>query len=327
MALCWGGYVFVTNVLALHCICLAVLGRIEPHHYVVYCVHYIIGTLLCLNIPFVHYQAVHSSEHMAAHGVFIMLNAYWLAQYVRRLVVGHEQTARFFARLLFISCMIGFLSVFILLSFTGRTAWARRTMTLLDPNYAAKYIPIIASVSEHQAPNWSSYSFDIGPMMVMVPVGLWVCFTKGTDGHLFIGIYTIVSVYFSGVMVRLMLILAPAASICAAIGVSFILQTCFAKLKGGNDRIEELIDHAKIFARAVARCGPAGVVGVQQLTSELAHRIIAVPTSVDKPGVSKLHRRPSIIAGTSIFSAGMFLKKNGTDLKKNGTDLKKNGTD
>lgn len=27
-------------------------------------------------------------------------------------------------------------------------------MTLLDPTYAKKYIPIIASVSEHQATTW-----------------------------------------------------------------------------------------------------------------------------------------------------------------------------
>jgi dolichyl-diphosphooligosaccharide--protein glycosyltransferase len=32
---------------------------------------------------------------------------------------------------------------------TGKTKWSGRSMTLLDPTYAKKYIPIIASVSEH----------------------------------------------------------------------------------------------------------------------------------------------------------------------------------
>lgn len=32
---------------------------------------------------------------------------------------------------------------------TGKSKWSGRSMTLLDPTYAKKYIPIIASVSEH----------------------------------------------------------------------------------------------------------------------------------------------------------------------------------
>lgn len=38
---------------------------------------------------------------------------------------------------------------FFYLTFTGKTKWSGRSMTLLDPTYAKKYIPIIASVSEH----------------------------------------------------------------------------------------------------------------------------------------------------------------------------------
>jgi hypothetical protein len=33
---------------------------------------------------------------------------------------------------------------------TGKTNWSGRSLSLLDPTYATKYIPIIASVSEHQ---------------------------------------------------------------------------------------------------------------------------------------------------------------------------------
>lgn len=38
---------------------------------------------------------------------------------------------------------------FVFLTFSGNTKWSGRSMTLLDPTYAKKYIPIIASVSEH----------------------------------------------------------------------------------------------------------------------------------------------------------------------------------
>lgn len=40
-------------------------------------------------------------------------------------------------------------------------AVAGRSLSLLDPTYASKYIPIIASVSEHQPPSWPSYFTDL----------------------------------------------------------------------------------------------------------------------------------------------------------------------
>ena len=43
--------------------------------------------------------------------------------------------------------------------------YAGRSLSLLDPTYASKYIPIIASVSEHQPPTWSSYFTDINVMV------------------------------------------------------------------------------------------------------------------------------------------------------------------
>lgn len=44
---------------------------------------------------------------------------------------------------LFLLLSIGYLTL------TGKSKWSGRSMTLLDPTYAKKYIPIIASVSEH----------------------------------------------------------------------------------------------------------------------------------------------------------------------------------
>ena len=39
-----------------------------------YTVFYIMGTLLCMQVPFVMFGALKSSEHFLSHGVFILLN-------------------------------------------------------------------------------------------------------------------------------------------------------------------------------------------------------------------------------------------------------------
>lgn len=108
--------------------------------------------------------------------------------------------------------------------------WTGRSLSLLDPTYASKYIPIIASVSEHQPPAWSSYFMDIHVMVMLMPIGLVFCFRPFTDATLFLVLYGITAVYFSGVMVRLMLVLAPAACCLAALAVNELLRACCAGL-------------------------------------------------------------------------------------------------
>lgn len=48
--------------------------------------------------------------------------------------------------------------------------------SLFYRTYASKYIPIIASVSEHQPPTWPSYFMDINVLAFLVPAGIIVSF-------------------------------------------------------------------------------------------------------------------------------------------------------
>ena len=88
---------------------------------------------------------------------------------------------------------------------------AGRSLSLLDPTYASKYIPIIASVSEHQPPAWNSYFTDVHILVLLAPLGLIACFRPLTDASLFLVLYGVTAVYFSGVMVRVTLLMP---SIC-----------------------------------------------------------------------------------------------------------------
>ena len=61
--------------------------------------------------------------------------------------------------------------------------------------------------------------------MIFIPVGFYFCLNhKVTYGKLFLGLYGVLSTYFSCVMIRLMLVVAPAACVLAAIGISEILR-------------------------------------------------------------------------------------------------------
>ncbi|XP_042895752.1 dolichyl-diphosphooligosaccharide--protein glycosyltransferase subunit STT3A [Parasteatoda tepidariorum] len=220
----WGGYVFLINLIPLHVLVLMVTGRFSHRVYIAYSVLYCLGTLLSMQISFVGFQPVQSSEHMAALGVFGLCQLHAFADYIRSRLKREDAELLFKAT--FTLCAVIVVIVGAVLTATGKISpWTGRFYSLLDPSYAKNNIPIIASVSEHQPTSWSSFYFDLQLLVFLFPVGLYYCFTKLTDVNIFIILYGITSIYFAGVMVRLMLVLAPVMCILSGIGVSSILTT------------------------------------------------------------------------------------------------------
>jgi len=225
----WGGYVFLINLIPLHVLALMITGRFSHRIYVAYSTVYCLGTLLSMQISFVGFQPVQSSEHMAAFGVFGLCQIHAFVDYVRSRM-SYEQ---FSLLLRTIVTVVGGTAVVVggVLTATGKISpWTGRFYSLLDPSYAKNNIPIIASVSEHQPTAWSSFYFDLQMLVFMFPAGMYFCFSRLTDQNIFIIMYGMTSIYFAGVMVRLMLVLAPVMCILAGIGVSATLNTYMKNL-------------------------------------------------------------------------------------------------
>lgn len=68
MVSAWGGYVFITNMIPLHAFALICMGRYSPRLYVSYNSWYALGTLASMQVPFVGFLPIRSSEHMAPLG-------------------------------------------------------------------------------------------------------------------------------------------------------------------------------------------------------------------------------------------------------------------
>ncbi|CAB3978078.1 dolichyl-diphosphooligosaccharide--glycosyltransferase subunit STT3A [Paramuricea clavata] len=219
----WGGYVFLINLIPLHVLALMATGRFSHRVYVAFCTVYCLGTILSMQISFVGFQPVQSSEHMAAFGVFGLCQIHAFIDYVRAKLTPAQFAVLFKSAVLLLGG--GALLTFGILTAAGKISpWTGRFYSLLDPSYAKNNIPIIASVSEHQPTTWSSFYFDLQILVFMFPVGMYYCFSGLTDANIFIIMYGVTSIYFAGVMVRLMLVLAPVMCILAGIGVSSLLN-------------------------------------------------------------------------------------------------------
>nr|APR64185.1 hypothetical protein [Populus tomentosa] len=222
MVCSWGGYTFIINLIPMHVLLCIVTGRFSSRLYIAYAPLVVLGTLLAALVPVVGFNAVMTSEHFASFLVFIIIHVVALVYHVKG-----NLSPRMFKVAVTLVVSVGLvvccamIAVLIALVASSPTkGWSGRSLSLLDPTYASKYIPIIASVSEHQPPTWPSYFMDINVLAFLVPAGIIACFLPLSDASSFVVLYIVTSVYFSGVMVRLMLVLAPAACIMSGIALS-----------------------------------------------------------------------------------------------------------
>lgn len=223
MVASWGGYAFITCLLPLHSFVLICMGRYSTRLYVAYTTWYALGTLASMQIPFVGFLPVRTSEHMPALGIFGFLQLLALLDYVRS-VVPSRQFQSFLLLSAFSVFSVGLLGLVIATTAGVIAPWSGRFYSLWDTGYAKIHIPIIASVSEHQPTAWPAFFFDLNFLIWLFPAGVYLCFQTLADEHVFIVVYALFGSYFAGVMVRLMLTLTPVVCVAAAITVSSLLD-------------------------------------------------------------------------------------------------------
>ncbi|CAI0425553.1 unnamed protein product [Linum tenue] len=247
MVCSWGGYTFIINLIPMHVLLCIVTGRYSSRLYIAYAPLVVLGTLLAALVPVVGFNAVLTSEHFASFLVFIIIHVVALAYYIKGILspkMFKVAVTLVVSVGLAVCCAVIAILIAVVAS-SPTKGWSGRSLTLLDPTYASKYIPIIASVSEHQPPTWPSYFMDINVLAFLVPAGIIACFMPLSDSSSFVILYIVTSVYFSGVMVRLMLVLAPAACILSGIALSEAFNVLTRSIKfqlpgiAGNSTSEE----------------------------------------------------------------------------------------
>lgn len=235
----WGGYIFITNLIPAHVLVCMICGRYSSRLYVAYCVWYLIGLLSSMNILFVSFQPVSSPEHLASFGTFGILQLYNIFFYLKSNL--STSNMKLLLRWSGIGVLL-ILSLVLFLALTGQVPFLTgRLYSLLG---ATSNLAIVKSVSEHQPSPWTTFFFDLHFLVFLVPVGIYLCFTQLNDVNLFIVIYVLFASYFSSIMVRLVLVLAPGMCVLAGIAASHTMKTFFDIINSPNNKL--LIQQARI---------------------------------------------------------------------------------
>ncbi|KAK4048360.1 oligosaccharyl transferase stt3 subunit [Microbotryomycetes sp. JL221] len=224
MVAAWGGYAFITNMLPLHVFVLLCMGRYTQRLYVAYSSFYAIGTLASMQVPFVGFLPLLTSEHMAPLGVFGLLQIIAFVQLVRS-HVSEKQFKVLLRAAVVVSVALAGAGLWFMTKSGKIAPWTGRFYSLWDTGYARIHLPLVSSVSEHQPTAWPSFFFDLQVLVYLFPAGVFICFRQLRDEHVFVIIYAVLSSYFAGVMVRLMLTLTPVVCVTAAMAVTSVFET------------------------------------------------------------------------------------------------------
>ena len=127
---------------------------------------------MAMNIPFVGFQPLTTSEHMASFGVFGLIQ---LVALHKKIVTNFDEVARRRILIVLILTIVGIgVGGMVALVAAGVVApWSGRFYSLWDTQYARIHLPLISSVSEHQPTNYWSYFLDLHALPMLAGAGLW----------------------------------------------------------------------------------------------------------------------------------------------------------
>jgi dolichyl-diphosphooligosaccharide---protein glycosyltransferase len=232
MVATWGGYVFVLNMIGVHAILLVMLGYYTAHLHKVYSIWYVIGTLGAIQFPIVGLLPFQSMEQLGPLGVFLIMQfLYVFEKFQTRFDQAKFQRHR---NSIIAALVLGGAVVFSALHSMGLVyGLSNRVRSLFVPHTHTGN-PLVDSVAEHQSTPNTVYWHYFHATCYLGPIGfVWSLATKRTPSKYFVFLYCLLAGYFSRKMIRLVLLLAPAASIAAGIAVHLIFDWAWTILSAG----------------------------------------------------------------------------------------------
>merc|ERR1712161_151744 len=222
MVAAWGGYVFVINLIGCHAGVLVLLGRFSTKLHRAYSAFYIVGTSLAIQVPVVGWAPIKSLEQLGPLAVFVGFQLLEFAEREKR-KRGLTKIQLWKLRVYIFAAagVVGGVIVYFLAP-TGYFGPISSRVRGLFVKHTKTGNPLVDSVAEHQAASKEAYFQYLNVICYLAPIGFGVVALIGcTPASSFLIVYGLASYFFSLKMVRLILLAAPIASICAGIFLGY----------------------------------------------------------------------------------------------------------
>jgi len=234
MVAAWGGYIFVVNMIGVHCAALVLLGHFTPSLHKAYSLWFIVGTSIAVQVPVVGWSPFRSLEQVGPLLVFLGLQFLAFTDYIghsRGYTWENNKKQMWKIRVEF-ATKLGVLAVIPLavLVQTGYFGPLSVRVRSLFVKHTRTGNPLVDSVAEHQPGSAEAYWHYLHYCYYLAPIGFVLAFFKSSRvphfglnvNKYFIILFALVAYYFANRMSRLIILAGPVASVLAGMAVGSI---------------------------------------------------------------------------------------------------------
>jgi len=225
MVACWGGYVFVLNLIGAHAGILFLLGRYNWKLYKAYTTFYLLGTFLAMQVPVVGLTPLKSLEQMGPCLLFLGMQLLAFCDIIRQkrnLTRYQEWQLRIvvFIAAAFIAAIAS--QLFLPTGYFGPISSRVRGLFV---KHTRTGNPLVDSVAEHQPADTSAYWRYLYYSMYIAPVGFGlILIMYFDDSSSFLIVYAMTAYFFSHKMVRLILLTAPICAVLSGVVLGRLVE-------------------------------------------------------------------------------------------------------
>ncbi|MFW9821711.1 MAG: STT3 domain-containing protein [Candidatus Thorarchaeota archaeon] len=224
LSLSWGGYQFVYLIIPILCIILILIDKYNQNILISYAV--IEGTGLLVFSVYKGFNVDSLFQDLEIGGIFlftIILVIFHLIQSKRNdhpnlyknLITGVKWGL--IPAILIIAVIIWVAPEIIPFGFGARF------QTILNPLFREN-VSLVASVAEQMPSPWSVFYYNSLIPLILTPLGVYFCFKLLNAPEIFLVLFILLMFYFTGSMIRIILIFSPAVSLVGAYGLVSILN-------------------------------------------------------------------------------------------------------
>ncbi|MFW9995035.1 MAG: STT3 domain-containing protein [Candidatus Odinarchaeota archaeon] len=209
----WGGATYIFQLLALFTFIILIMKRYSTRLLTAYGIAIPLGLIVASLVPRNGPSFVLGSDGLIPLGILALL---LLVDFYARNqeVINRYIDAKLMNRIVYSSIALGVVGFAINLLFNFVPLFGAKFISVLVPFFRVD-TPILKSVAEHLIMTWGGMFHNLYFLTFLIPIGILYTYQKPTERNILMLLFAFTTLYFSASMVRLILILSPAAAIIA----------------------------------------------------------------------------------------------------------------
>ncbi len=224
LSLSWGGFDYVYFIIPLVCGILVLIKKYNENVLIAYAG--VQGTGLMVFALYATYTHESLFKEVDTGGIFLFTFILIIFHFI---YLKRNEYPNFYRKLQSTIILVLIPSILII----GVLIWVNpdilplgiggRLNSVLSPLLRDK-MHLVASVAEHMPSAWSVFYYNTVIPLMLLPLGIYFCFKRLNAADIFMISFVLTLFYFTGSMVRIILLFAPAASLLGAYGLVNVLK-------------------------------------------------------------------------------------------------------